>query len=367
MVKTDTFRGRDYLTMLDYTREELETYLKLAEDLKLKFATGQSHRILRDKTLFMVFYNQSLRTRNSFEAGMTQLGGHAHFLDPGKIYSPALEGDEEAYKTERISDVARVLARMGHGIAIRIYGGATGWIYGKGTDIEENFAYWTKHDTVERHSGKARAVRGIPVINMECDKYHPCQGLADIMTVREKFGANLRGKRFVMSWAYSGSVKKPLSVPHSAIVAAAKFGMDVTLAYPKGFELDEEIVNATKKTCEANEAEFDATHDFDGAIDGGTVIYPKSWGTKQHFADPVNAKPADFEAMEALFSANKEWMCTEEHMASAANDAIYMHCLPADRGMEVDNAVIDGPQSVVFDEAENRMHAQKAVMALNML
>ncbi|GAH57613.1 unnamed protein product, partial [marine sediment metagenome] len=145
------------------------------------------------------------------------LGGHAHFLDPQDIYAPALEGDEKAYSTERVSDVARVLARMGDGISIRIYGDPVGWIYGKANYLVNNFAHWAD----------------IPIINMECDKYHPCQAMADILTVKEKFGG-FSGVKFVMSWAYSPSVHKPLSVPQSAIIAATMMGMDVTLAYPKG-------------------------------------------------------------------------------------------------------------------------------------
>jgi N-acetylornithine carbamoyltransferase len=126
-----SFKGRDFITILDYTQEEVIKILDFADELKAKFKAGIPHKYLEDQTLFMIFYNQSLRTRNSFEAGMTQLGGHAHFLDPSKIYTPALEGDEVAYSTERVSDVARVLDRMGHGIAIRIYGDPVGWQNGK--------------------------------------------------------------------------------------------------------------------------------------------------------------------------------------------------------------------------------------------
>ena len=180
---THTFRGKDFLTLIEYTREEVDTILDVALDLKKKFALGEKHRLLEDKTLFMVFYNQSLRTRNSFEAGMTQLGGHAHFLDPKKIYTPALEGEEEAYSTERVSDVARVLSRMGHGISIRMYGDPVGWEYGKAHRIFREFAKWSD----------------IPIINMECDKYHPCQALADVLTIKEKYGNDLGNRKFVAS------------------------------------------------------------------------------------------------------------------------------------------------------------------------
>ncbi|HID89288.1 MAG TPA: ornithine carbamoyltransferase, partial [Anaerolineae bacterium] len=159
-MRTDSFRGRDFITLLDWAKEEVETILDVALDLKRRFALGEPHdHILRAKTLFMIFYNQSLRTRNSFEAGMTQLGGHAHYLDPSKIYTPALPGKEVAYSTERVSDVARVLSRMGHGIAIRCYGDPVDWAYGVANEMIRNFAYWAD----------------IPVLNMEDDKYHPFQ------------------------------------------------------------------------------------------------------------------------------------------------------------------------------------------------
>jgi N-acetylornithine carbamoyltransferase len=290
----------------------------------------------------MLFYNTSLRTRNSFEAGMTQLGGHAHFLQPGAVYTPALPGEEKAYSTERIADVARVLAEMGHGIAIRIYGKPTGWLYGKGNLIVREFARWSR----------------IPVINMEDDKYHPCQALADVMTMMEKLG-DLKGKKFVMSWAYSGSVEKPLAVPQSAIIGASYFGMDITLAHPKGLDLDPEVLSAVEKNAKRYGGSFQIVHDMDEAFVDADVVYPKSWTVQ-----PTDGKtPMDPEKAKAIFEANKHWITTKEKM-ELTNDALYMHCLPADRGMEVTDEVIDGPNSVIIEEAANRLHAQKGLLAL---
>ncbi len=347
MVKTETFRGRDFITLLDYTKEEIETMLDVAIDLKKKYALREPHKLLDARTLFMIFYNQSLRTRNSFEAGMTQMGGHAHFLDPSKIYAPALEGDEKAYSTERVSDVARVLARMGDGIAIRCYGDPVGWIYGRANEVINNFAHWSN----------------IPVINMEDDIYHPCQGLADIMTVKEKFGG-FKGVKFVMSWAYSPSVHKPLAVPQSAIIAATKMGCETVLAHPKGMELDDKILDHCKVLAEENESSFEIVNDMDEAFEGAHVVYPKAWTCKE-FIPPFNSKP-ELEKSQEIFDKNKHWICDDEKMKIAGPKAKYMHCLPCDRGFEVTNSVIDGPQSIAFDQAENRMHAQKAVMALTM-
>jgi len=346
-MKTNTFRGRDYISLLSYSREEIETLLDVALDLKRKFATGQPHHLLSDKSLFMIFYNQSLRTRNSFEAGMTQLGGHAHFLDPGKIYAPALEGDEQAYSTERIADVARTLSRMGHGISIRMYGQPVDWIYGKANQIVNEFARWSD----------------IPIINMECDKYHPCQALADLLTIKEKLGG-FRGRRLVMSWAYSPSVEKPLSVPQSVVIAASKMGMEVVLAHPKGLELDPEVIRACQVNVENSGGSFQISHDMQEAFRGAHVVYPKSWTSMENIP-PQTAKP-EMEKTEKLFQQHQDWICDKAKMDLCDGGAVYMHCLPCDRGFEVTDEVIDGPRSVVFDEAENRLHVQKAVMVMVM-
>lgn len=344
-MSSTTLRGRDFITWLDFSRDEIEAMLDTAHDLKRKFIRREPHKVLEGQTLHMMFYNSSLRTRNSFEAGMTQLGGHAHFLQPGAVYTPALKGDEVAYSTERISDVARVLAEMGDAIAIRIYGEPTGWEYGKGNRIVREFAKWSK----------------IPVINMEDDVYHPCQALADVMTMQEKLGHNLQGKKFVMSWAYSGSVAKPLAVPQSAITSAAMMGMDVTLAHPEGLDLDPKILQAAKNLAKKNGGSFKISYDMDESFQGAEVVYPKAWTVQptdgSGLMDESVAKP--------IFEANKHWICTNEKMA-LTNDAYYMHCLPADRDMEVTDEVIDGPNSVIIEEAANRLHAQKGMMVLIM-
>jgi ornithine carbamoyltransferase len=339
-----TLRGRDFITWLDFSRDEIEAMLDTAHDLKRKFIRREPHKVLDGQTLHMLFYNSSLRTRNSFEAGMTQMGGHAHFLQPGAVYTPALKGDEVAYSTERISDVARVLAEMGDAIAIRIYGKPTGWEYGKGDRIVREFAKWSK----------------IPVINMEDDVYHPCQALADVMTMQEKLSHNLQGKKFVMSWAYSGSVAKPLAVPQSAVLSAAMMGMDVTLAHPKGLELEPRILQATKDLAKKNGGAFQISHDMDESFKDAVVVYPKAWTSQ-----PTDGGAWDEAKAKEIFEANKHWICDSKKMA-LTNDAIYMHCLPADRDMEVTDEVIDGPSSVIIEEAANRLHAQKGMMALIM-
>ena len=219
-MQTNTFEGRDWIDAeLDFTREEWETLIDVALELKRRYLMNEDHtHILKNKTLFMMFFNQSLRTRSSFEAGIHQLGGFATMLDTNKIYTPATIGYEIPYKTERVCDVAQVLDRYGDALAIRMYGPPALWIYGFANNMMKEFARWMRN----------------PIINMECDKYHPTQALADMITIKEKFGG-FKGRKLVMSWAYSGSYEKPLAVPQSVVLAATKMGMDVVFARPKGF------------------------------------------------------------------------------------------------------------------------------------
>jgi N-acetylornithine carbamoyltransferase len=352
-MKTESFKGRDFLAETDFTPEEIKTVLHVAQELKSDRAKGKYHDdLLRSKTLFMIFYNQSLRTRNSFEAGMTQLGGHAHYLDPDKIYTPAMEGREVAYSTERVSDVARVLDRMGDAIAIRCYGDPVDWEYGGAHKMLLEFARWAD----------------IPVLNMEDDVYHPFQGLADILTVKEKF-ADFKGVNFTMSWAYSPSVHKPRAVPQSAILYASMMGMNVTLAHPQGMELAPDILAQCEEYAQTTGGSFRVTNDFREGASGAHVVYPKAWCATPIFQPPVGQ--SDPKKTQEIFDQHKDWICTREIMDLAAKDAIYLHCLPCDRGFEVANDVIDktsgkGWLSAVFDEAENRLHVQKAVMTLVM-
>ena len=352
-MRTNAFLGRDWIDgELDFTKEEWETLIDVALELKREFAMNrdQAH-ILRGKTLFSMFFNQSLRTRSTFAVGIQQLGGNYLELEPGKTYTPARKGYEIPYKTERICDVARMLSRVGDAISIRMYGPPAHWIYG--------FANATMKEFAEEAD--------IPVINMECDMYHPCQSLADMMTVREKFGG-FKGVNFTMSWAYSGSFEKPRAVPQSVVLAAAKMGMNVTLSHPEGFELDPNIIEHCSRFSNETGGSFNVINDFDAGFEGAHVVYPKSWGTGScfNYVDDSGhvVKEADHDDARGRFEANTDWLTTEKQRALTDKNGIYMHCLPADRDQEVVDSVIDGPKSVVMDEAENRLHAQKAIMSL---
>jgi len=208
----------------------------------------------------------------------------------------------------------------------------------------------------------------IPVLNMEDDVYHPFQGLADTLTVKEKFGG-YKGIKYTMSWAYSPSVHKPRAVPQSAILYATMMGMEVTLAHPQGMELDPKILEQCHQYAEAAGGSFRITNDFEDGVQGAHVVYPKAWCATPIFQPPVGQ--ADPKKTQEIFDAHKDWKCTTDIMDMADKRAIYLHCLPCDRGYEVANEVIDktsgsGWLSAAFDEAENRLHVQKAVMALVM-
>jgi len=328
-------RGKDWIEAADWTKDELETLLDVAGDLKKRFALGEPHRLLQDKTLFMMFFEQSTRTRNSTEAGMTQLGGHAHDLTPDKM---------QISHGETPKDTGKVLSRYGHGIAIR------NCFYGVGNKYIREVAEYAD----------------IPVINLQCDVDHPCQHVADLMTIREKFGKDLKGRKFVISWTYAPAYARPMSIPQGLINLMPRFGLDVTLAYPKEFKLRPDQMESAKIFAKEAGSKLTVTHDMEDAFKGATVLYPKSWGCHQYLEEKgVDEKDRPKVGMEIL-GKYKKWVCTEKLMKKARKEAVYMHPLPADRGCEVEDAVIDGPQSIVFDQAENRLHTVKSIMALTM-
>ena len=328
-MQTD-LRGRDLIGDLDFSKEEVETVLDVAFDLKRKRALGESHAYLRDKVLAMLFFFSSTRTRGSFEAGMAQLGGHAAFIESRT--TQISHGDTE-------KEMGEIFGRYFDGIAIRHVDWGLGNKY-------LNFV--------------AEASR-MPVLNMQCDIYHPFQCLADIMTIIEKKGRDLRRRKMVVSWAYAASYLKPISVPQSLILQMPRFGMDVVLAHPPEFQLMPEIMDQAKEQARKFNTGFEVISDPDAmseAFKDADIVYAKSWGPLLTTQDGDEGKRIQHQY--------EHWITDEDKMALAKDDAIYMHPLPADRNIEVTDAVIDGPNSVVYDEAENRLHAQKAVMALTM-
>jgi len=320
-------RNRDLIGDLDFSKEEVETILDVAWDLKRKRALGESHAYLRDKVLAMLFFFSSTRTRGSFEAGMAQLGGHAAFIESRT--TQISHGD-----TER--EMGEIFGRYFDGIAIR----HVDWGVGN------------------RYLNLVAEASRVPILNMQCEIYHPHQCLADLMTIMEKKGRDLRGKKIVVSWAYASSYLKPLSVPQSLILQMPRFGMDVVLSHPPEFNLMPDIVEQAQEQAKKYKTGFEVVHDMDEGFKDADVVYAKSWGPLMTTHNPDEGK--------VLQDKYESWITDQRKMALAKDDAIYMHPLPADRDVEVTSEVMDGPNSVVFDEAENRMHAQKAVMALTM-
>jgi N-acetylornithine carbamoyltransferase len=328
-------------------RASVDEYAVLIDEaLALKSRSRAERReLLRDQVVFFLFFNQSLRTRSSFQVGVETMGGHAVQLEPGRgIYTPALPGHEVAYSTERVSDVAQVLSEYGDAIAIRMYGEPVGWVYGAANATLREFA---------RHAK-------VPVLNMECDRFHPCQALADMLTLRERLG-DLRGRKLTVSWAYSASWHKPAAVPQSALLAASKCGLEITVAHPEGFDLDPEVMAAARGFAAQSGGAIEVTNDFESGLSDADAVYAKSWCSLKELPRG-RGDAVDEAAMERLLEANRDWIVDEEAMATAGPEALYLHCLPADRGQEVTDSVIDGPRSVVFQQAANRLHAQNAMM-----
>ncbi|HEX2755366.1 MAG TPA: ornithine carbamoyltransferase [Candidatus Limnocylindrales bacterium] len=319
-------RGRDLISLQEWKTEEVETILEVAARLKLDRALGRPHKYLEDKVLAMLFFFSSTRTRASFEAGMAQLGGHAQFIESRT--TQISHGD-----TAR--EIGEILGRYNDGLAIR----NVDWGVGN------------------KYMRDVAAASRVPVLNMQCDLFHPHQILADLLTMREKKG-ELRGRTLTVSWAYAASYQKPMSVPIDLVLAATRFGMNVRLVHPPEYKLVPEYVDQAAENARLSGGSLELMDDFDAGFAGSDVIYAKSWG-------PLLVAKNDEEGA-TIGAQYTDWITDERRMALAADDSIFMHPLPADRNVEVTDAVIDGPHSVVYDEAENRLHVQKAVMALTM-
>lgn len=320
------FKGKDFITLQDWSKEEVDTLLEVSFDLKKKFAMGIDTPYLNNKTGMLMFFEQSTRTRNSMEAGLAQLGGHANFLDTSTM---------QVSHGEVAKDTGVILSRYGHMLACR------NCDWGIGNDYLSSLA---EHSTV-------------PVLSLQDDFYHPMQGIADLMTIQEK-RERTRNLQVSIIWAYATSHKKPISVPVTQSLLFPRYGMDVTLAYPEGYDLPDWVIEEARENAEKHGGSFKITHDMEVAYKDADVVIPKNWGSW--------ATDLTKETIEKNKESYKEWKCTEEMMEMADEDVMYMHALPADRGNEVEDSVIDGPHSIVYDEAENRLHTAKAVMTLTM-
>lgn len=326
----------NFLKTSDFTRRELEEILESAIQYK-SGAIGE--KPLTGKSVALVFFNPSLRTRASMQVGVYELGGNAVILEPGGT-SWTLEHAEGAVmdggKTEHLKEFVRVLERYVAAIGVRTFAELKDWETERTDPILAAFA---------RYASK-------PIINLESAMHHPCQALADMMTVREKFGATK--KKVLLTWAFHPK-PLPMAVPNSFALASAQFGHDLRIAHPPGYELDEELITEIEAQAKENGGSLEIVNNVNEAFDGVEVVYAKSWGSKNFYGAPE--KDLEFRA-----KLRSDWIVTEAKMRRA-NDAIFMHCLPVRRNVIVADAVIDSPNSVVVDEAENRLHVQKAIMA----
>jgi len=332
LVKTRELKGRHWITTQEWTREELDTLLQTAFDLKRKHARGEAHELLKGKTLIMLFYNPSTRTRNSFEAGMFQLGGHAHFLSPQATW----------VRLESIKDTVEVLSRYGDAITLRY--------------IRPELPFGEGNRILRTHAKNSH----VPVINMECATYHPCQGMADLMTIKEKFN-RIEGKKFLLSWAPNPEPGYTGSECNTNIMLMSKFGLDVTLAHPKDYDVAPFILEAARRNAEEAGGSFEIVNDVKEAYDGAHVVYAINW-PQWKLINPITDFEKRKEIIQQDSDRNKSWMCSQELMDLAARNSIYMHAMPFVRGVEVGAEVADGPHSVIYDEAENRLHAQKGIL-----
>jgi N-acetylornithine carbamoyltransferase len=325
---------RHFLTTLDWSRAELETLIEEARRLK----TSRLAQSLAGKTIALVFFNPSLRTRTSFEIGIWQLGGHAVVLEPGKGAWPiefapgaVMNGDPE----EHVAEVARVLSRYCDLVGVRAFPKFQSWEEDRKDLVIQSFA---KHSSV-------------PVINMETIT-HPCQELALMLTMKERLGTT-DGKKFVLTWTYH---PKPLNtaVANSGLIIAAKLGFDVTLLCPTPeYVLDDRYMSAARAMAAENGRTLTVTHDIDRAYEGAEVVYAKSWGALPYFGKWEGEKP--------IREAHRHFIVDSAKMKKT-NNAMFSHCLPLRRNVKATDEVVDSPASAVIDEAENRLHVQKAVM-----
>jgi N-acetylornithine carbamoyltransferase len=313
----------------------LDTDLKRLIQSAIRFKAGDDQsRPLSGKSVALVFFNPSLRTRASMQVGIYELGGNAVVLEPGGT-SWTLEHRERAVmdgdKTEHVAEFVRVLERYCVAIGVRTFAALKDWREERTDPVLNAFAKYAS----------------VPIINLESAMHHPCQSAADMMTIREKLGAGR--KRVVLTWAWHPK-PLPMAVPNSFALAAAQMGHDVVIAHPPGYELDADLIETARGF-----SSVEITNDIDAAVEGAEVIYAKSWGSKQFYGD------TDLDIAERA-QYRGQWIVNEDKM-SRTNKAVFMHCLPVRRNVIVTDGVIDSEASVVIDEAENRLHVQKAVMA----
>lgn len=338
--------GRDLLCTQDWSIEELQAVLQLSYAMKQNAYDPRWTKLLEHQSFLMFFYNPSLRTHMSFETAATQLGANAQYRIPEMGWIKRLPAEAG----ETLKDAVKVMARYVNAIGVRV---TLDYIpyQGAGNEILQEYARWSD----------------VPVINMADDRFHPCQGLADIMGWAEWMGektynhlSSLKGKKLLLTWGKSG-LARPWSSVQSHLLLASRFGMNVTLAHPPGYNLEPQVCNWAKQHCKENNTQFNIVHESEAGYEDADVVYVRNWISPQAYQNGELQKQAEIER--AL--TYTDWTVTEEKMART-NNAIFANPMPVDRGNEVTNAVVDGDRCAIYDVAENRLHVQKAIMALVM-
>ena len=329
--------GRDFITTQDWSVDELVYTMNVARTLReIVHRRDRPKRVLDRRNFFMIFYAPSTRTRGAFEAATAILGGHPAFID---VSTTRME--------EAVKDAAKMYDAYGDGIGVRILDKYIDYVYGAGLKVVREFADAAK----------------VPVINMADCTYHPTQGLGDIMTVEDKLG-KLKGKKYTITWAYSSKPRGRCSIQEEVLMAT-RFGMDVTLAHPPGFDIDPAIVETCKKNAKDAGGSFEVSNDFEDGLGGANVVFPRSWGTNEFLR--VGASKFGMDKEVAISGKYKSWRLEKRHIDDLmAKPAFVTHVLPVMRNEEATDDAMDSPNSIIYQQADDNFFAKMASLAVTM-
>ena len=326
---------KHFISTKSWSKSELQEIL----DFSIKLKENPFQPILKNKSIAMIFFNPSLRTKTSFEIGINELSGTAVVIQPGKDAWPmefaeniVMDGESE----EHVKEVAQVLSSYCDCIAVRAFPKFESWEIDRTNHVIESFAKYAS----------------VPVVNMESIE-HPCQELAHVLTLQEHFG-NLEGKDYLLTWTYH---PKPLNtaVANSSLLIASKFGMNVRLLCPnEDYLLDERYLSSAKQFCRDNGKSFEVSHDINSAYKGANIVYAKSWGSLNYYGNP---------AAEMLVRNDYKHFIVNDEKMNLTEDGVFSHCLPLRRNIKATDSVIDSPSCLAIQEAENRKHVQKSLLS----
>ena len=326
---------RHFISTKSWSKSELQEIL----DFSIKLKENPFQPILKNKSIAMIFFNPSLRTKTSFEIGINELSGTAVVIQPGKDAWPiefaenvVMDGESE----EHVKEVAQVLSSCCDCIAVRAFPKFESWEIDRTNHVIESFAKYAS----------------VPVVNMESIE-HPCQELAHVLTLQEHFG-NLEGKDYLLTWTYH---PKPLNtaVANSSLLIASKFGMNIRLLCPnEDYLLDERYLSSAKQFCRDNGKSFEVSHDINSAYKGANIVYAKSWGSLNYYGNPE---------AEIMIRKDYKHFIVDDKKMNLTNDGVFSHCLPLRRNIKATDSVMDSPSCIAIQEAENRKHVQKSLLS----